>query len=386
MSLASLLPPPVPQMPPAPTPRPAGITVTDRLKGLGNLGKETATDKWGLLKENAKGGALKDVGTELFLNKLPGLPQIPGYGALSKLNSLPGKVGLHGSTASYMNKFFGKKTEDAVLGKDADDSGDKWPLPIPTDLFITNKINNTRIDLPVTPTEVSDEVQAQYDSVSVRGRSVSYLGYRATTDRKVSFSIKVYDGVFPVSENGKSDTLLEFVHKLKALEYPLYSEESNPVVPPNCYVNLYSGLKFEAVCTSVSVNWGLPIKGGVMDNKSYAYASISLSFIASSKTPYSVTDIENYVDIDKSHGDLMREGLEENLKTMQDRPQFESPNSIFNADPLPAPSLPNNRYDPNERLRPPRLFNPDADRPNFDPHGPMYYVDPDENNSGLWGF
>lgn len=75
------------------------------------------------------------------------------------------------------------------------------------------------------------------------------------------------------------------VNLFKALEYPEY--RSGVVVPPNCYINLYRGIRFAALCTQVDVTW----HGDIKDNM-YTHADVNLSFRNTVDTPYTATIVE----------------------------------------------------------------------------------------------
>lgn len=156
----------------------------------------------------------------------------------------------------------------------------------PADIFIMNLVTGTRIDIPATPSEVSDSVSVNYESETPRGRSVGYTGYTNTENKTVSFSVRLFGELIDDPIRGDSQNNLEsIVNKLKALEYPKY--QSGVVIPPNCYVNLYKGLKFSALCTSVDVVWGGPIK-----QSGYTYADVSLTFRNVVDSPYQAVVVE----------------------------------------------------------------------------------------------
>lgn len=146
-------------------------------------------------------------------------------------------------------------------------------------LFIMNLITETQINIKYRPEEINDNVSVQFDSETPRGRSVSYTGYRSTENKTVSMTIMLHADLC-------DDGLENMVNKLKALEYPLY--QAGAVVPPNCYVNMYRGIRFSALCTQVDVIWQGDIK-----NNTYTHAQVTLSFRNTVDSAYTATVVES---------------------------------------------------------------------------------------------
>lgn len=156
----------------------------------------------------------------------------------------------------------------------------------PTGLFIMNLVTGTRIDLPATPQEITDNVTVNYESETPRGRSIGYTGYTSTENKVVGFTVRLFGELINNPITGDhGNALPEIVNKLKGLEYPKYV--SGVVIPPNCYVNMYKGIRFSALCTSVDVVWGGPIKLGA-----YAYADVTMQFRNTRDVPYQVVEVE----------------------------------------------------------------------------------------------
>ena len=149
------------------------------------------------------------------------------------------------------------------------------PLVLPSDegLFIMNLITSTMIEVKYRPQEIQD-ISITTEDETPRGRSVGYVGYTSTENKVVSFTI-------PLSVDYlDGQTLESVVNKYKALEYPNY--QPGIVIPPQCYVNMYRGIRFTAVCTNCEVVWKGDIK-----NKAYSEADVSLTFRNTSEIPYS---------------------------------------------------------------------------------------------------
>lgn len=156
----------------------------------------------------------------------------------------------------------------------------------PSSLFIMNLVTGKRIDIPATPQEISDNVSVNYESETPRGRSIAYTGYTSTENKNVSFTVRLFGELIKHPTTGdKKNRLPELINKLKALEYPKYV--SGVVIPPNCYVNMYRGIRFSALCTSVDVVWGGPIK-----KDAYTYADVTLQFRNVRDVPYQVVEVE----------------------------------------------------------------------------------------------
>lgn len=145
-------------------------------------------------------------------------------------------------------------------------------------LFIMNLVTGTQIDIPCRPDEVSDTISVVFEGETPRGRSVGYTGYTATENRMVSVVVRLHSDVVRGS-------LESVVNKFKALEYPNY--EVGMVIPPNCYVNLYRGIRMTALCTQCDVLWHGDIK-----ESSYTHADVSLMFRNTVDIPYTADYVE----------------------------------------------------------------------------------------------
>jgi hypothetical protein len=110
---------------------------------------------------------------------------------------------------------------------------------------------------------VSDNVQAQWDTVDIPGRTATYYGYTGTPSPDISFDITIHDDYCPSG-------IVKTINFFKSLAYPGFEDR---IVPPNCKVVLGSSIKFLAVCQSVGVNWKLPFRDGY-----YVSADVNFSF------------------------------------------------------------------------------------------------------------
>lgn len=147
------------------------------------------------------------------------------------------------------------------------------------DLYIINLVTDTIIGIPVKPDEVSDSVSVNFESQLPRGRSVGYVGYTSTESKEVTVTINLHQDLL------QGESLESRVNKFKALEYPEY--EAGALIPPNCYVSLYKGIRFTALCKSCDVRWHGDIKKGT-----YTHANITLSFKNVSEMTYTASVVE----------------------------------------------------------------------------------------------
>lgn len=193
-----------------------------------------------------------------------------------------------------------------------------------TGLFIMNYVLKdenpelARIDIPATPTEISDDLSVNVDTETPRGRSVGYVGYNNTSNRTVSFSLRIIGELINSVTGDDSNGLVSLINRIKALEYPNYPS-AGTIVPPNCYVNMYDGIRFSAICTSVSVVWGGPLVGSRRrpNEKSelgtaYAYADVSLAFTNVVDAPYQAIDIASTGNNNKLRSQRVMDGDERN--------------------------------------------------------------------------
>ena len=146
-------------------------------------------------------------------------------------------------------------------------------------LFIMNLVTSTQIDIPCRPEEVNDTISVLFEGETPRGRSIGYTGYTSTENRVVNVTIKLHVDMV-------KGALEDLVNKFKALEYPNY--ETGMVIPPNCYLNLYRGIRMTALCTQCDVLWHGDIK-----DSAYTHADVSLTMRNTVDIPYTATVVES---------------------------------------------------------------------------------------------
>lgn len=144
--------------------------------------------------------------------------------------------------------------------------------------YIKNLITGSMIEFEL-PRGLSDNIAAEFENTPIRGRSMPFHGYSSTSDRTISISL-------PIQADFCKEEFDVTINKLRALNYPGYSNE---VQPPICYVRLGNVIHDTFIINSVGVSYG--DDGPFRDNK-YTYAEVSLELVWVPSSVPSVTDIE----------------------------------------------------------------------------------------------
>lgn len=150
------------------------------------------------------------------------------------------------------------------------------PVMVEHTCYIKNLVTGTTIMLDVPP-QLSDSYSAQFDPVSIRGRSNQLQGYSETTSREISWTVEVHDDY---AEYGLAGTIA----MLKALVYPNYS---GYVETPVCYIRIGNAVSGRFVMTSVSVDYQIPYRDDM-----FVYAEVQLSATEAGDVVYSAAEIE----------------------------------------------------------------------------------------------
>jgi hypothetical protein len=156
---------------------------------------------------------------------------------------------------------------------------------------IYNRLTKTIIPF-ITPDEVSWNHSANFDEVTIDGRSVAIPGYKGGSSPKVSFEVLLHDDFYltrlsksnsavtadqlVASAGSVPSTLLEVRNAIRALTFPEYYK--GVPSPPECVVMIGDSVKFIGKCNDVSeVMKGLT-GSDAKGKRVYKQSSLSLSF------------------------------------------------------------------------------------------------------------
>ena len=169
--------------------------------------------------------------------------------------------------------------------------------------LLTNYVNNEHINsyvrhygmlqngvmpLPVNPTELTEQVNANWANTNIPGRSADYLHYASTGNRSISFSLKLHvdlGEIIQVNNNGstyRSGVDIEsFVNFMQALCYPNYS--GSGILPPVCKLVIEDVIDARVVFNSVSITKSGPMRkytgGNRAGNKTYTLYDCNFSIV-----------------------------------------------------------------------------------------------------------
>jgi len=144
---------------------------------------------------------------------------------------------------------------------------------------ITNLLTGTTLGFFCPPETIGDEIQAQFDPTSIRGRSSQYHGYDTSGPRTTSLSLKIHEDYLYGTNN-----ILDFSNRIRALAYPEYSGH---VIPPRCLVRVGTTLGGICIVNNVSLSWLLPIR-----NNRYICADITIGLVILEPMAPSASEVE----------------------------------------------------------------------------------------------
>ena len=140
------------------------------------------------------------------------------------------------------------------------------------------------------PESIEDSVSAEYDDVSILGRSSPHKAYSGTSGRSISLDLQFIASVHvgDVRPGQNAYVLLENkLRFLRSLAYPSYT--SSVVRPPTrCLVSIGEWLKFECICSSVSITRNRPWD---IEGMYGTYADVSLQFDEVSDSPFTREEV-----------------------------------------------------------------------------------------------
>ena len=149
-------------------------------------------------------------------------------------------------------------------------------------------LQNGVMPLPVNPTELTEQVNANWANTNIPGRSADYLHYASTGNRSISFSLKLHvdlGEIIQVNNNGstyRSGVDIEsFVNFMQALCYPNYS--GSGILPPVCKLVIEDVIDARVVFNSVGITKSGPMRkytGGTRaGNKTYTLYDCNFSIV-----------------------------------------------------------------------------------------------------------
>ena len=144
--------------------------------------------------------------------------------------------------------------------------------------YIKNMLTKNVVEFDL-PRGVSENMQADFETTPIRGRSVPFHGYSNTGDRSLSITIPFH------ADLCKEDFTVT-MDKLRALNYPSYEQN---VGHPLCLIRL--GNFFCDLCIVMSISIVYPDDGALRDGQ-YTYSEVSLEFMWSPNSVPSVVDVE----------------------------------------------------------------------------------------------
>jgi hypothetical protein len=140
--------------------------------------------------------------------------------------------------------------------------------------------------LPVIPEEFSDSNSANFNPVSMMGRSVDYQIYEGSS-RSVSFSLRLHEELYVV-ESSKYENIHNIVSLIESCCYPIYDKSAyNYAAPPEIAFQIGKQFYIRGILTNCSASWHTPI----IDNQ-YVWCDLSIG-ITETTGPYSMDEISN---------------------------------------------------------------------------------------------
>jgi hypothetical protein len=157
--------------------------------------------------------------------------------------------------------------------------------------YIRNNLTQTMIKFPVTPTNISESVSANFTQQDIIGASIPRIVYSNTSAQTMTLSLQNLTSDYV--QLG-FDNLLSYVRAIQALAYPSYS--GGIVKSPDLTLVL-GRVSYSCVCTNVSVSWSEDVinTGG---GSFYKSCNIDLQLLITRNSVPGATEIENSIDGD----------------------------------------------------------------------------------------
>lgn len=151
---------------------------------------------------------------------------------------------------------------------------------------IKDGVPQTPCQLPVIPEEFSESNSANFNSVSMMGRSVDYQIYEGSS-RSVSFSLRLHEELY-VSTSSKYENIHNIVSLIESCCYPIYDRAAyNYAAPPEIAFQIGKQFYIRGILTNCSATWHTPI----IDDQ-FVWCDLSIG-ITETTGPYSMDEISN---------------------------------------------------------------------------------------------
>lgn len=152
--------------------------------------------------------------------------------------------------------------------------------------YITHLGSGVTMQLPVNPTEISEQISSDWASTQIPGRSSTLMHYNTTSNKSISFSMKLHSDMNEIvllSQGGSNIRtgidIEDFVAFLQSLCYPNYS--GSGISPPVCKLVIEDVINTRVIVTAVNVTKSGPLRkyvgGKRSGKKSFVLYDVSLS-------------------------------------------------------------------------------------------------------------
>lgn len=148
--------------------------------------------------------------------------------------------------------------------------------------------------IPVTPQEISENMESSFGSTSALGRSAPVFTYSSSGPRTMSITIDLHRDIMDDINQSWSNSKLGYgedyvdnlIKALQAISVPKYNLNNKAVEPPLVAIRLSNEIFIKGVVNGgISVTHKLPI---LSNNK---YARVSVSFTINEVDPYDATTV-----------------------------------------------------------------------------------------------
>ena len=118
--------------------------------------------------------------------------------------------------------------------------------------------------LPVNPTELTEQVAAEWSATAIPGRSSSFYHYTGTNNRQINYSMKLHVDLGEIvvlsgTNYSKSGIDIEdFTNFMQALCYPVYN--CSGIKPPVCRLVIEDVINARVIFNSVSITKSGPMR------------------------------------------------------------------------------------------------------------------------------
>ena len=143
-------------------------------------------------------------------------------------------------------------------------NGEKLYENININSYVQHLALGETMPLPVNPTELTEQVGAEWSPTAIPGRSSAFYHYTGTSNRVINYSMKLHvdlGEIMILSGGGYSKSgidIEDFINFMQSLCYPIYN--CSGIKPPVCRLVIEDVINARVIFNSVSITKSGPMR------------------------------------------------------------------------------------------------------------------------------